>query len=77
MTFHDHHAQGSPRIPKGGFGGPLSCKPGRFQPPVVTLSRHPAMAWDEKNRDDWAKRYLEPLAALADCRLQGAMGYRM
>ena len=26
------------------------------------LAACPAMAWDEKNRDEWAKRYLERLA---------------
>ena len=72
MTTMPKDPQGSPRVVLED-----ECKPWRFQAPVVTLSRHPAMAWDEKNRDDWAKRYLEPLAALADCRLRGTMGYRM
>ena len=56
MTTIPKDPQGSPRVVLED-----ECKPGRFQAPVVTLSRHPAMAWDEKNRDEWAKRYLEPL----------------
>ena len=66
---HDHHAL---RILRGSFGELANHKVTSslqdFRPKLAACA---AMAWDEKNRDEWAKRYLEPLVL----GLYGAMGY--